>query len=71
MVPERWSKQTVLTVVPAAGRKEIIGSLIQWDQRRTACNREDVGGDTTTILVADDVDGRRNKSPVVLKPSST
>ena len=38
---------------------------------RTACNREDVGEDTTTILVADDEDGCRKKSPVVLKPSST
>ena len=31
---------------------------------RTAFNRQDVGEDTTSILVADDADGCRKKNPV-------
>ena len=72
MVPERWVKTDTFNCCSSSRTKENLWTvLFNGDQRRTPCNREDVDENTTTILVADDEDGRRKKSPVMLKPSST
>ena len=72
MVPERWVKADTFDGCSSSRTKENPRTVsFNEDQRRTACNREDVGEDTTTILVADYEDGYPKKSPVVLKLSST
>ena len=67
MVPERWVETDTSDGSSSSRTKGTPGTArFNGDQWGTTCSGKDVGEDTTKILVADDEDGGRKESSVVL-----